>query len=240
MKVTTTAGNIFYTNVETKVSSWTIPEEIKEHVKLYEEAQARKAEELRLAEVEQARAKAEEAKRIHEAEQRRMIELEVQKVRAEVEAEAQLRGLKRKNDDPSEPGQPSAQPPANPSTGSESDRLAKLAKLEPSAQPENDQDEDWQRQIAEEMAQEAAEQSGTSIPHPTTAVTTTNPPPAATITKPGPTGLSLEELKATFKVRFSLSLSSDRLTHRSSTFSSHSILPGNVARKINRSDGTMG
>ncbi|KAA1118895.1 hypothetical protein PGT21_009741 [Puccinia graminis f. sp. tritici] len=203
MKVTTTAGNVFYTNVETKVSSWTIPEEIKEQVKLYEEAQARKAEELRLAEVEQARAKAEEAQRIHEAEQRRMIELEVQKVRAEVEAEAQLRGLKRKNDYTAEPGQPTVQTPANPSTGSEGDRLAKIAKVEQTAQPEeDDQDEDWQRQIAEEMAQEAAEQSGTSIPHQTTPTATTtvasNPPPA-TINQPPPTGLSLEELKATFK-----------------------------------------
>ncbi|KAI7939288.1 hypothetical protein MJO29_014024 [Puccinia striiformis f. sp. tritici] len=54
MKVTTTAGNVFYTTVETKI---------------------------RVAEIEQAQLKAEETQRIHKAEQRRMIKLEVQKGR---------------------------------------------------------------------------------------------------------------------------------------------------------------
>ncbi|PLW17515.1 hypothetical protein PCANC_08011 [Puccinia coronata f. sp. avenae] len=206
MKVTTTAGNIFYSNVETKVSSWTVPDEIKEQVKLYEEAQARKAEELKQAELEQARLKAEEAKRIHEAEQRRIIELEVQKVRAEVEAEAQLRGLKRKTQEPPPQSHPppssttatSAHPNLSNSVASipptENDRQAKIPRLEHTT-GENDQDEEWQRQIAEEMAQEAAEQSGTTLPQKaeqTRPLTIPNNPPP-------PAGLSLEELKATFK-----------------------------------------
>ncbi|PLW36953.1 hypothetical protein PCASD_06663 [Puccinia coronata f. sp. avenae] len=193
-------------NVETKVSSWTVPDEIKEQVKLYEEAQARKAEELKQAELEQARLKAEEAKRIHEAEQRRIIELEVQKVRAEVEAEAQLRGLKRKTQEPP----PQSYPPASSNTATsahpnlsnsvesipptENDRQAKIPRLEHTT-GENDQDEEWQRQIAEEMAQEAAEQSGTTLPQKaeqTRPLTIPNNPPP-------PAGLSLEELKATFK-----------------------------------------
>ncbi|KAI9624328.1 hypothetical protein H4Q26_016898 [Puccinia striiformis f. sp. tritici PST-130] len=195
MKVTTTAGNVFYTNVETKASSWTIPEEIKEQVKFYEEAEARKLEEIKMAELEQARLKAEETKRIHEAEQRRMIEAEVQKVRAEVEAEAQLRGLKRKNELSSsiEPTQSTAQSTSNP-TSIHPDRQSKIAKLD-SATGENDQDEEWQRQIAEEMAQEAAEQSGTTLPP------QTNNPPTMAVHKnpPPPAGLTLDELKATFK-----------------------------------------
>ncbi|WAR59054.1 hypothetical protein PtB15_10B396 [Puccinia triticina] len=191
MKVTTTAGNVFYTNVENKTSSWTVPEEIKEQLKIYEEAEARKAEETRLAELERVRLKAEEDKRIHEAEQRRMIELEVQKVRAEVEAEAELRGLKRRNEEPPHDPASANKTRANPPGGSDTDRKTKVAKLDSAAD-----DEDWQRQIAEEMAQEAAQMSPTStIPcqpnHLPPAAIPKNPPP--------PAGLSLEELKATFK-----------------------------------------
>ncbi|MBW0549587.1 hypothetical protein O181_089302 [Austropuccinia psidii MF-1] len=199
MKVTTTEGNVFYTNLETKVSSWTVPDEIKAQVQCYEEQEFRKKEELKRVEEEQARIKAEEVKRAHEAEQKRLIELEVQKVRAEVEAEAVLRGLKRKTEDQSHLATTSSvQPQASTSSVSHIDvgttldeRKTKSAKLE---LKDEDQDEEWQRQIAEEMALEASEESNT-----TNATLIGN---SSTLGAPGPapaSGLSPEELKAMFK-----------------------------------------
>jgi len=202
LKVTTTAGNTFYTNVATKESSWTVPEEIKEQLKMHEEAQAREAETQILAD-----------RRALEAQQRLLVEREVQKVRAEVEAETRrLNSLKRKPDHhPSSPtpSQPNNSRPPHP-TPADHHRESKLPKLasappaDAAAAAENDHDEEWQRQIAEEMAQEAAQDSHTSPPpvqqHPnrTSSASTIqhNPPPPP---PPPPAGLSLEELKATFK-----------------------------------------
>lgn len=184
MKVTTTAGNTFYTNVETKVSSWTVPEEIKEQLKMHEETQAREAESFMLAD-----------RRAFEAQQRRLVQLEVQKVRAEVEAETlRLKNLKRKPDQHDLSPTPSHPTPAE---NLRESKLPKLASIPPAA--ENDHDEEWQRQIAEEMAQEAAQDSQTSPP-PVQEQPKRTSSPSTIQNNPPPAGLSLEELKATFKV----------------------------------------
>ncbi|KNZ45981.1 hypothetical protein VP01_764g7 [Puccinia sorghi] len=183
MKVTTTAGNTFYTNVETKVSSWTVPEEIKEQLKMHEETQAREAESFMLAD-----------RRAFEAQQRRLVQLEVQKVRAEVEAETlRLKNLKRKPDQHDLSPTPSHPTPAE---NLRESKLPKLASIPPAA--ENDHDEEWQRQIAEEMAQEAAQDSQTSPP-PVQEQPKRTSSPSTIQNNPPPAGLSLEELKATFK-----------------------------------------
>ncbi|EGG06796.1 uncharacterized protein MELLADRAFT_35874, partial [Melampsora larici-populina 98AG31] len=176
MKVTTTDQNTFYTNTDTKTSVWTVPDEIKDVVKKLEEEERIKAEEaVRQAEQEKL-ANAEEARRAHEAEQKRLIELEVQKVRAEVEAEATLRGLKRKPEDQS-----------NPIGGQR-----KLQKLN----GDRDEDEDWQRQIAEEMALEAEQENKPEVPQP---IQTTQPTVVPSPMSVMLASLSGDELKATFK-----------------------------------------
>lgn len=202
MRVVTTDQNVFYTNTETKSSVWTVPDEIKVAVRQLEQEEIRSAEKAkRIAEEEQA-AKALEARLLYEAEQKRIMELEVQKVRAEVEAEAQLRGLKRKPDDfPSALPMKSSSSSVAAGEGARSlERQTKAQKLDESA----DQDEEWQRQIAEEMALEAEEENTVAVPQvqPTLAVL---PMPTIAI----PTGLSTEELKATFKVDTRSSSASD-------------------------------
>lgn len=212
LKVTTTEDNVFYTNTDTKLSVWTVPDEIKDAVQLLQEEELRALEEAaRQAEQEKLN-KAEETRLAHEAEQKRIIELEVQKVRAEVEAEASLRGLKRKPEPPSSaldaqsslPSKPALPGTAShaPTTVSESiidsseggpRKLQKLGE-------EEDQDEEWQRQIAEEMALEAEQGVKTSVPQ------TVQPASPAAVPAPMNTilaGLTSEELKATFKVNAS-------------------------------------
>ncbi|KAG0148938.1 hypothetical protein CROQUDRAFT_654300 [Cronartium quercuum f. sp. fusiforme G11] len=204
LKVITTDENVFYTNTETKLSVWTVPEEIKDVVRRLEEEETRAVEEAARQAEQEKLAKAEETRRAHEAEQNRIIELEVKKVRAEVEAEAALRGLKRKPDESStsslEPQPPltskSALPgpgkgsPPTPDSSLEGPR--KLQKLN----EEQDQDEEWQRQIAEEMALEAEQEVKAAAPQ---TIKLASPAVVATAMTTMLTGLNPDELKATFK-----------------------------------------
>ncbi|KAH9815375.1 hypothetical protein DFH28DRAFT_967705 [Melampsora americana] len=204
MKVTTTDQNTFYTNTETKTSVWTVPDEIKDLVRKLEEEERIIAEEAARQAEQEKLANAEEARRAHEAEQKRLIELEVQKVRAEVEAEATLRGLKRKPEDQSNlivsphplPTKPSLIAPVAQGSGVAEDGSQggqrKLQKLD----GELDEDEDWQRQIAEEMALEAEQENKPDVPQPVQSTQpVVTPSPMSTMLA----SLSGEELKATFK-----------------------------------------
>lgn len=207
MKVTTTDQNTFYTNTETKTSVWTVPEEIKDLVRKLEEEERVIAEEAARQAEQEKLATAEEARRAHEAEQKRLMELEVQKVRAEVEAEATLRGLKRKPEDQSSlvtphplPSKPSLTAPVGqiPTEGSgvaedgSQGGQRKLQKLN----GDQDEDEDWQRQIAEEMALEAEQENKPDAPQP---IQTTQPAIIPSPMSAMLASLSSEELKATFK-----------------------------------------
>ncbi|CAH7687605.1 hypothetical protein PPACK8108_LOCUS22415 [Phakopsora pachyrhizi] len=190
LKVTTTDGNVFYTNTETKTSIWTIPEEIKEQVENFE---LKKLE-------EENRLKAEEL-RLRELEQKKLIDQEVAKVRAEVEAEVELRSLKRK-DPPDQTlnsvGSLKTQE-QNLNQLDKDGRPLKTSKTEETKQEDEDEETAWQRQIAEEMALEAAAQdSGTSLQTQQPVISTTT----TTINNTSPVvpqGLSIEELRATFK-----------------------------------------
>lgn len=153
LKVTTTEDNIFYSHPETKVSSWTVPEEIKAAVQDWEEGK-------RKAKQEEDRVKR-EAEKAAAAQQKADEEL----LRKEQEAEAQrvieeTRGIKRKSNgeaDVEQAGDADASAdvePAKPDPPPKKKQKAqKVSALE-------DLDEDWQRQIAAEMAKEAEQSEG--------------------------------------------------------------------------------
>ncbi|KAI8449772.1 hypothetical protein BY996DRAFT_7447169 [Phakopsora pachyrhizi] len=149
---------------------------------------------------EENRLKAEEL-RLRELEQKKLIDQEVAKVRAEVEAEVELRSLKRK-DPPDQTlnsvGSLKTQE-QNLNQLDKDGRPLKTSKTEETKQEDEDEETAWQRQIAEEMALEAAAQdSGTSLQTQQPVISTTT----TTINNTSPVvpqGLSIEELRATFK-----------------------------------------
>jgi len=75
-RITTTEGNVFYFEKETKRSEWTVPDEIKEDVEALEKEEA----EQKVREEEEKKAKAEE-ERLERLKERERIRLEVEEER---------------------------------------------------------------------------------------------------------------------------------------------------------------
>lgn len=193
LRVKTTEGNIFWTHKERKESVWEVPEEIRELAAVMEREEEEKA--AREAE-ERARRDAEEREREKEEVERREKE-EVQRVMEEVK-DAVAAG-KRKAAAPIE-----------------DDRLGANKKARIADEVEEDQDEAWQRQIADDMAAETETQEeaqpenqektaedtvapaeGDSSPDSSPHNGTAKP----SFSVPDRVDLSLDESKALFKVR---------------------------------------
>ncbi|KAJ9098802.1 hypothetical protein QFC19_006279 [Naganishia cerealis] len=175
-KVITTEGNVFYTEKTSKKSSWTIPEEIKQEVEVYEAEQ--RAERIRKEEEE--RIKAEEEKLAVEKERERIRrELEEER-RHKKEEEDKNRRLLEQQRAENEKKRKERETNETDASGEENDasRPTKLAKLnneeadngeeggddededdEGQAGPEDEEDEEaWQKAVAAELAKEHAEQ----------------------------------------------------------------------------------
>lgn len=168
IRVTTNKGNVFYNNKETKESLWTVPDEIKEQVEALEkeEQEAKEREEREQREKEEAEAKAkaaspasgkkrkaedeEEAEDEDGAEEQEGSPAEEEKgdLDIEIEGAAEGSGLPSKPEEPTDPAPAAeAQPPKK-----------KKAKTKVVTSLEELDDEDWQRQMAAEMAKEAEDQ----------------------------------------------------------------------------------
>jgi hypothetical protein len=135
LRVTTNQGNVFYTNKAKKESVWTVPDEIKDAVELLN-----KTEEDEKVQAEKE--SQEKAQRDAAAEQEREIErikMEVQEV------------VKRKAEDVS---------PSDESIISKKPRMRDHVEDEPEEGEgtEDDQEEDWQREAAAQLAKEAEEE----------------------------------------------------------------------------------
>lgn len=160
-KVITTENNVFYAEKETKRSSWTVPEEIKEQVEAYESSV--KAEKLKLEEQEKLE---KEKKRLEEIKDRERIRLEL-----ENEKQQQIEDEKRKKREADkERERKRKEREGELSDGDQdSDRPSKVAKTGQDEADDEDDDEGaigpvdeddeeaWQKAVAEEIAKENAE-----------------------------------------------------------------------------------
>lgn len=145
MRVTTSEGNVFYFETESKKSEWTIPDEIKDEV----EAMDREEREEKEKEERERRAK-EDAERLERLRERERIRLEVE----------EERNRKRKERE-AEYGDGDAGAVTGPGKGSgESERESKVAKKEPDEgahEPAGEDDEEeWKRAVAAEFAEQDA------------------------------------------------------------------------------------
>ncbi|BGO91097.1 hypothetical protein NBRC10512_005811 [Rhodotorula toruloides] len=164
IRVTTNKGNVFYNNKETKESLWTVPDEIKEQAEALEkeEQEAKEREEREQREKEEAEAKSasplsgkkrkaadeDEAENDEEEQEGSPAEEEKGDLDIEIEGAAEGSGL------PSKPEEPTAPAPAADSQPPKK----KKAKTKVVTSLEELDDEDWQRQMAAEMAKEAEDQ----------------------------------------------------------------------------------
>ncbi|PWN50593.1 hypothetical protein IE53DRAFT_368777 [Violaceomyces palustris] len=170
-KVTTNHDNVFYTHVETKRSEWTVPEEIREQVRLMEVEERRKKQEeeeeesrvKRLKEEEERKREAIEAlnraKREEEMENKRKRETAAAEEGVAIDSFESLppdsKRLKVEGPDHDEE-----------EGGSEEERKRSPAEGENGNGGDDDEDEEededddddeaWQREMAEEMAAQAA------------------------------------------------------------------------------------
>ena len=132
LRVTTTAGNIFYTNKAKKESVWTIPDEIKDEVA------ALKKEEAERARVAEEKAKAEEI-------------AQVEKVKKDVEALV----AKRKSAPESELVDEVVSKKARVEDGDENDGDSEEDEEDDSE--DDEEEEDWQKEAEAQLAAEAEE-----------------------------------------------------------------------------------
>lgn len=187
LKVTTTEDNVFYSHPKTKVSSWTVPEEIKEQAAKWEEGKkTAKLEEERL------RKEAEEAERAEQREAERILREEQESEAKRVVEEA--RGTKRKPEGEDGTAQPTNSADPGPEAAKYASPPKKKKQKAQTVSALEELDEDWQRQIAEEMAKEAMEEDGGE---PAEAVEVQSKDDLSK-------NLTSEESKAMFKVRRSI------------------------------------
>lgn len=174
LRVTTNQGNIFYTNKAKKESVWTVPDEIKDAVELLN----KKEEDDK---VQAEKESQEKAQRDAVAEQEREIErikMEVQEV------------VKRKAEDVS---------PLDESIISKKPRMRD--EPEEGDGTEDDQEEDWQREAAAQLAREAEEEKRKQQEEAEAVEAEQKAKEGAPkISIPDHVDLSIEEGKALFKV----------------------------------------
>ncbi|GAA6063682.1 hypothetical protein JCM10212_003349 [Sporobolomyces blumeae] len=183
IRVTTNKGNVFYNHKETKESVWTVPDEIKGQVEALEERERRDKEERdkeergrREQEEERERVEREvEEKRKEEEEEKnaRKRKVEEEEEEAEGEGEAGEEGHEKGDLDieiegSAERAVPSRSPSisAAATTGGEGGnadvegepKKKKIKTRVVSSIEELESEEDWQRQMAEQMAREVEEE----------------------------------------------------------------------------------
>ncbi len=210
-KVVTTEGNVFYTEKETKKSSWTVPEEIKREVEVYQESLEQEAK----AKVEEERRKKEQERveSIRERERIRLdIEAERQRKQEEETQRVQEREAQRKRKE-----MEAADADEDDRKG-EDGRPTKVAKLEGSAPPEEAADEDeqdegqagpldeedeeaWQKAVAAEIAAEHAAADVIKKAEKKKAKSELEEAKRTVFQAPTKVDLTLEEGRALFKVR---------------------------------------
>jgi transcription elongation regulator 1 len=157
-RVTTTEGNIFYFEKESKQSEWTVPEEIRAEVEELEK------EEREMKEAEEAeRQKKLEEERLEKLRERERIRLEV-----EEERKRKLQERERKRKERSEGEGPSTSTVGGGEDGEMDGREAKMSKKngdddeageeEEKFAPEDPEDEaEWMRAVAAEFAEQDAQ-----------------------------------------------------------------------------------
>ncbi|GAA5873908.1 hypothetical protein JCM1840_000224 [Sporobolomyces johnsonii] len=175
IRVTTNKGNVFYNNRETKESVWTVPGEIKDQVDEIEKKE-REAREKEQAAEDEAKAGAGRKRKAEHVE-------EEGAAAQEEEEEAPLEQQDNDDEDDQEPTttldleiegaegssvpleSPSSSLPTKPASPSPSTAATDAApkKKKPKTRvvtdiAELESEEDWQRQVAEQMAREAAEE----------------------------------------------------------------------------------
>jgi transcription elongation regulator 1 len=188
-RVTTTEGNVFYFEKESKRSEWTVPEEIREAVEALEaEEREQKAKE---EEEEEEKRKAERLEKLREQE----------RIRLEVEEERKRKAEKRKAERDAEGG----------AGMGDGERKAKMAKTDGEGEeeeeeddglygPEDEQDEaEWMKAVAAEFA--AADQAEQEENEKTKEATERDEAEAAkkVFAVPEKVNVSLEEGRALFK-----------------------------------------
>ncbi|GAA5880153.1 hypothetical protein JCM16303_001231 [Sporobolomyces ruberrimus] len=181
IRVTTNKGNVFYNNKETKASSWTVPEEIKEQVeelekrekeeKEKEEKEERKREEEERIAQRKRKAEDQAERETNEAEEQikddevvedeEEVDEQPEKGNLEIEIEGADEGkpsaVPTKQE--SKSASPSAPPPAPTTIPKDEPPKKKKPKTRVvSSIEELETTEDWQRQMAEQMAKEVEEE----------------------------------------------------------------------------------
>lgn len=184
LRVTTTAGNVFYTNTERKESVWTVPEEIKDAVAALEQEEKEKAEAVTLRQQNA------------EEERNKAVEAEVERIKNEMEGET---AVKRKALEESQP--------------LDEVIVSKKARVEEDDSDEEEEDEepeeDWQREAAAQLAAEAEEEErrrkeeedGQKREEQEELKRKEKERGTSSLSMPNRVDLSIEEAKALFKVR---------------------------------------
>ena len=178
LRVTTNQGNVFYTNKSKKESVWVIPDEIKDAVQLLNKKE------------EDDKVQAE--KELQEKAQRDAVteqEREIERIRMEVQEV-----VKRKAEDVS---------PSGESIISKKPRMRDQVEDEPEdgEGTEDDQEEDWQREAAAQLAKEAEEEKRRQQDEAKALEAAQKAKEGAPqILMPDHVDLSIEEGKALFKV----------------------------------------
>lgn len=174
IRVTTNKGNVFYNNKDTKESVWTVPEEIKEQIEELEKREKEQVEQDAKNLGDEEREQSTQRKRKAEDEGVRPGEDERETERKDEEEEDDDETNPRENGkldieiEGAEGAAPSAVPtetkptptPAAPSVTANGDDPPKKKKAKTkvvSSIEELETEEDWQRQVAEQMAKEAEE-----------------------------------------------------------------------------------
>ena len=178
LRVITNQGNVFYTNKAKKESVWTVPDEIKDAVELLN----KKEEDDKIQAEKESQEKAQRDAVTEEEREIERIKMEVQEV------------VKRKAEDVS---------PSEESIISKKPRMRDQVKDEPEEGEgtEDDQEEDWQREAAAQLAKEAEEEKKRQQEEAEAAEAAQKAKEGAPqISIPDRVDLSIEEGKALFKV----------------------------------------
>lgn len=186
VRVTTSEGNVFYFETESKKSEWTIPDEIKDEVAAME-----KAEQEEKAREESEKKAKEESERLERLRER-------ERIRAEVEEE---RNRKRKERETQEGDQVTQ-------IGEESGRDKKVAKIEKEDgdhEPEGEDDEEeWKRAVAAEFAEQDAAAKAKDEEEQERNTKAEEEAARKVFAAPGKVNVSVAEGRALFKVRLSV------------------------------------
>jgi len=182
LRVTTNQGNVFYTNKAKKESLWTVPDEIKDAVELLNIQE----EDDKIREGKQAQ---EETRMNMEAEQER----EIERVRMEAQE-----AVKRKAEDISQSDEIVIS--KKPRVGDQVE--AKVEEADGTDDGEESEEEDWQREAATQLANEAEEEKKRREEEEKANAEEVRraKESAPQITIPDRVDLSIEEGKALFKV----------------------------------------